>query len=91
MRTEIPVRVTHNTRNDSGEHRTSDEMLIDDGQHITKPSSHPAGGARIIIADSGDTNVALSRARDMLWCYWIGGAGYTDKPVSVTVRSYGSE
>jgi hypothetical protein len=79
------LRITHNSKNDSGEYRTTDGELHDDGSHITKPSNHPGGGSRVILAPSGDFDTAFRRAKDMSWPFWIGGAGYSDLPRKIEV------
>ena len=77
------LKITHYAKDSNGDNIVTTSELIDDGQHIHAASDHPAGGARCILARSGDWAAALSAARTRNWPYWIGGCGYSSVPVRV--------
>ena len=65
-----------------------DAQSLDDGkEYISAGTSHPGGGARCIIAPTGQWDLAIQAARTRNWPYWIGGAGYSALPVAITFMS----
>ena len=86
MKSITNIKCTHYKKDSAGNNIVCSYDLVDDGTYITKPPAHPFGGARVIIAETGDMQAAISKARRSEFALVVGGCGYSSIPIKIEIN-----